>query len=158
MLKELTIKIAGEAGQGMQTVGFNLCKLFKKCGFHIFANQDYMSRIRGGNNFFQLRISEAPVYTLRKHSDIIVALDKPSISIHRETLNAGGVMLIDKKKLNITEENSFLDIPMYDIAKNLGNEIFVNSVAYGAIAAMVDVEIGLVVETISDAFSGKPEI
>lgn len=157
MVKELTIKIAGEAGQGMQTVGFNLCKLFKKCGFYVFANQDYMSRIRGGNNFFQLRISEVPVYALRKHSDIIVTLDKPSISIHRETLKADGIIVIDKKKFNIIEENLFLDIPMYEIAKNLGNEIFVNSVAYGALAGMADVEIGLVTETIKEAFLDKNE-
>jgi len=157
MLKELTIKITGEAGQGMQTVGLNLCRLFKKCGFHIFASQDYMSRIRGGNNFFQLRIANIPVYALKKHSDIIVVLDKPSIGIHKETLNAGGVMLIDKKKFNITEENSFLDIPMYDIAKNLGNEIFINSVAYGSIASLADVEAGLVAQVIREAFSGKSE-
>jgi len=157
MLKELTIKIAGEAGQGMQTVGLNLCRLFKRCGFHIFANQDYMSRIRGGNNFFQLRIANVPVYVLKKHSDIMVALDKPSIGIHKETLNAGGVMLIDKKKFNIIEENSFLDIPMYDIAKNLGNEIFISSVAYGVVASLVGVEAGLVAEAIKEAFSDKSE-
>lgn len=141
----------------MQTVGFNLCRLFKKCGFYVFANQDYMSRIRGGNNFFQLRIADVPVYAPRKHSDIIVALDKPSIDIHKETLNAGGVMLVDKKKFNIIEEGSSLDIPMYDIAKNLGNEIFISSVAYGVIASLADVEAGLVAEVIKEAFSGKSE-
>ncbi|MDD4954857.1 MAG: 2-oxoacid:acceptor oxidoreductase subunit alpha [Candidatus Omnitrophica bacterium] len=157
MRKELTIKIAGEAGQGMQTVGFTLCRLFKKCGFYIFANQDYMSRVRGGNNFFQLRISENSVYTLRKHSDIIVALDKASISTHRETLSAEGQMLIDKKKFNIIEENSFLDVPMHDIAKKIGNELFVNSVAYGAIAAMAGIEMNMVIETVKEVFSGKSE-
>ncbi|MFA5008486.1 MAG: 2-oxoacid:acceptor oxidoreductase subunit alpha [Candidatus Omnitrophota bacterium] len=157
MPKELTIKIAGEAGQGMQTVGFSLCKLFKKCGFYIFANQDYMSRIRGGNNFFQLRISQDPVYTLRKHSDIVIALDKPSINIHRETLNAQGAIIIDKKKFNIIEEGSFLDVPMHEIAKNLGNEIFVNSVAYGVLAAMTNIETEPAIETIKETFSGKEE-
>ncbi|MBF0484854.1 MAG: 2-oxoacid:acceptor oxidoreductase family protein [Candidatus Omnitrophica bacterium] len=49
-MQELTIKICGEAGQGMQTIGMALCKLYKKSGYHVFANQDYMSRIRGGNN------------------------------------------------------------------------------------------------------------
>jgi Pyruvate/2-oxoacid:ferredoxin oxidoreductase gamma subunit len=58
MFSEITVKITGEAGQGMQTVGFNLCKLFTRAGLYVFANQDYMSRIRGGNNFFQLRVSK----------------------------------------------------------------------------------------------------
>ncbi|KAA0244335.1 MAG: hypothetical protein EDM70_06890, partial [Candidatus Brocadia sp. AMX2] len=47
MANELTIKITGEAGQGMQTIGAALCQMFKNTGFHIFASQDYMSRIRG---------------------------------------------------------------------------------------------------------------
>ncbi len=32
MRNELTIKIAGEAGQGMQTIGVALAKLYKKAG------------------------------------------------------------------------------------------------------------------------------
>jgi len=157
MFSEITVKITGEAGQGMQTVGFNLCRLFKKYGFYIFANQDYMSRIRGGNNFFQLRVSGVPVYTLRKHSDIIIALDGPSISIHKETLNKEGVIIIDKKKFNIVEEGPFLDVGMYEIAKNLGSEIFINSVAYGFIAGMVNAEENFVTETIKESFNDKGE-
>ena len=77
---ELTVKVSGEAGQGMQTVGAALCRIFKKRGFCIFADQDYMSRIRGGNNFFRLRIAGRPLYTLRDKSDIAVALDDPGIA------------------------------------------------------------------------------
>ncbi len=64
MANELTIKIAGEAGLGIQTVGSLWCKAFKNSGFYLFANQDCMSRVRGGNNHFQLRISDMPVHTL----------------------------------------------------------------------------------------------
>ncbi len=49
---EITIRIAGEAGQGMQTIGMALCSIFKRGGFHFFANKDYMSRIRGATIFF----------------------------------------------------------------------------------------------------------
>ncbi|MCC6325092.1 MAG: 2-oxoacid:acceptor oxidoreductase family protein [Candidatus Brocadia sp.] len=50
---------------GMQATGTILCQIFKNTGFHIFASLDYMSRIRGGNNFFQLRVSDRPRHTLR---------------------------------------------------------------------------------------------
>jgi len=155
MFSELTIKITGEAGQGMQTVGLNLCRLFKRIGFYVFANQDYMSRVRGGNNFFQLRIANKPLYALRKNSDIIVALDEPSVGIHKPTLDSNGIIIIDRKKNNITEENQFVDIPMDEIAKNLGNEIFVNSVAYGAIGSIVGAEIDSMIEIIQKNFSAK---
>ncbi|MDP2943392.1 MAG: hypothetical protein Q8O36_07830, partial [Candidatus Omnitrophota bacterium] len=41
----------------MQTIGAALRRLFNKMGLYIFSSQDVMSRIRGGNSFFQLRIS-----------------------------------------------------------------------------------------------------
>ncbi|GAI08189.1 unnamed protein product [marine sediment metagenome] len=83
MSVDLTLKIGGEAGQGMQTIGYVLSKTLARGGFHLFANQDYMSRIRGGHNFFQIRVKEEPVYALSEEVDILIALDKATVKIHR---------------------------------------------------------------------------
>ncbi|GAN33263.1 MAG: 2-oxoacid:acceptor oxidoreductase subunit alpha [Candidatus Brocadia sp. AMX2] len=159
MANELTIKITGEAGQGMQTIGAALCQMFKNTGFHIFASQDYMSRIRGGNNFFQLRISDKPLYTLRQKSDITVALDKASVAIHRSSMKDGGVLVLDKKKFTITgEDSAFLDIPFYDMATCTGgSEIFINSVACGVIAGMTGVEFHSAEQVMEATFAEKSE-
>lgn len=159
MANELTIKITGEAGQGMQTIGAALCQMFKNTGFHIFASQDYMSRIRGGNNFFQLRISDKPLYTLRQKSDITVALDKASVAIHRSSMKDGGVLVLDKKKFIITgEDSAFLDIPFYDMATCTGgSEIFINSVACGVIAGMTGVEFHSAEQVMEATFAEKSE-
>ncbi|MBW2506035.1 MAG: 2-oxoacid:acceptor oxidoreductase family protein [Deltaproteobacteria bacterium] len=55
---DLTIRIGGEAGQRLQLIGVVLAKLFSRHGLHVFTHQDYMSRIRGGHNYYQIRISE----------------------------------------------------------------------------------------------------
>ncbi|MCK6469170.1 MAG: 2-oxoacid:acceptor oxidoreductase subunit alpha [Candidatus Brocadia sinica] len=159
MANELTIKITGEAGQGMQTIGAALCQMFKNTGFHIFASQDYMSRIRGGNNFFQLRISDKPLYTLRQKSDITVALDKASVAIHRSSMKDGGVLVLDKKKFIITgEDSAFLDIPFYDMATCTGgSEIFINSVACGVIAGITGVEFHSAEQVMEATFAEKSE-
>lgn len=159
MANELTIKITGEAGQGMQTIGAALCQMFKNTGFHIFASQDYMSRIRGGNNFFQLRISDKPLYTLRQKSDITVALDKASVAIHRSSMKDGGVLVLDKKKFTITgEDSAFLDIPFYDMATCTGgSEIFINSVACGVIAGITGVEFHSAEQVMEATFAEKSE-
>ncbi len=159
MDNELTIKIAGEAGQGMQTIGGALCNTFKDAGFYLFANQDYMSRIRGGNNFYQIRISDKPLYTLRQNFDIMVALDGPSVGIHRKDMSKNGVIILDKKRFPITEDNpSFFDIPMYTIAREVGgNEIFVNSVACGFLAEMTGIDFRYVDDVLKAAFVDKGE-
>lgn len=157
MDNELTIKIAGEAGQGMQTVGGALCNVFKDAGFYIFAAQDYMSRIRGGNNFYQIRISDKHLHTLRQNSDIMVALDNKSVDIHRKDISKNGVIVLDKKRFNISEEDSaFFDIPMYSIAKEIGgDEIFINSVACGFLAEMTGVDFSYVDKVLRAAFADK---
>ena len=157
MKNELTIKIAGEAGQGMQTIGAALCRIFKKAGYGIFANQDYMSRIRGGNNFFQLRISDKPLYALRQKSDITVALDKKSAVSYRADLNKGGILVLDKTKFNISDKDDILfDVPLYALAASVGgSDIFVNTVSCGVIAGMTGVQFEHLEATIKAIFADK---
>ena len=50
MPDEISVRITGEAGQGTQTIGDALTQIFKSAGYHLFAYQDFMSRIRGGNS------------------------------------------------------------------------------------------------------------
>ena len=159
MKNEFTIRICGEAGQGMQTVGETLCLLYKEAGFNIFANQDYMSRVRGGNNFFQLRIAGQPLYTLRAKTDILVALDAASVELHATALNEGGVMVLDKKKTGVTGENkSFCDVPLSDIAiKTGGKEIFISAVACGVVSALSAMELESLTKVLRKVFNGKPE-
>ena len=61
MEKELIFTIGGEAGQGLVTIGNILAKLFVRGGWFVFTSQDYESRIRGGHNIFNIRISQNPI-------------------------------------------------------------------------------------------------
>ncbi len=157
MINEFTIRIAGEAGQGMQTIGELLCRVFKKSGLGIFSNQDYMSRVRGGNNFFQLRVSIKPVFTLREKADIIVALDQKSHGLHKAGLKDGGIIILDKKKFNISEnDNTFFDAPLYETAINSGgSDIFINTVSCGIVTAITNMEFACLSQAIKDIFADK---
>lgn len=156
---ELSIRICGEAGQGMQTIGVALGRIFKNSGFYIFAHQDYMSRIRGGNNYFQIRVSSEPVYTLREKDDLIIALDKNSVKIHEKSLSSDGIMVLDKKKYNISEENlAFFDAALYDTASKIGgSEIFINSMSVGLISGMIGLEFGQVEQELKRVFANKSQ-
>ncbi len=122
---EITIKISGEAGRGAQTIGDALCRALKRQGLNIFADQDYMSRIRGGNNFYRIRVSSEPVYSPRENEDLFVDLDKPAISA----------------------DGSTLDIPLGDK--------FVNSSALGAVACITGIAFDSVEKELRSAFSKK---
>ena len=61
MTAEINFMIGGEAGQGVQTVGFVLAKTLSRAGLYVFADQDYESRVRGGHNFYRVRACDSEI-------------------------------------------------------------------------------------------------
>ena len=110
---DYSIKIGGEAGQGIQTIGDTLAKVFSKTGYHVFTHQDYESRIRGGHNFFQIRLSNKPISASRNKIDILVALDKESILLYKNELSEQGIAIYDSSALRQKYEGkNFLMCPL----------------------------------------------
>ena len=99
MTNEINIMVGGEAGQGVQSVGFLLAKALTRWGYHIFADQDYESRVRGGHNFFRVRASDSPVEAIDEKVDILIALNKETIDLHRQEIRDGGVIIYDGEKI-----------------------------------------------------------
>ena len=81
---DYTVKIGGEAGQGIDTIGAILSKIFTRAGYFVFSHQDYESRVRGGHNFFQIRLSDNPIGASRDAIDILVALDAAEHRVTRK--------------------------------------------------------------------------
>ena len=132
---DYSIKIGGEAGQGINTIGDILCKAFADQGLHLFANQDYYSRVRGGHNFYQIRIASFPLYSFKDQLEMLIALDKASLDLHTDELNTNGVIIYDQE--NIDSEQSIsnsLALPMAELGKQHGGKkIMGNTVAAGAV-------------------------
>lgn len=137
MKTEISVRITGEAGQGIVAAGMMLCRMYKDSGRHVFAIQDYMSRIRGGNNFFQVRAAGAPVHSPRAKADLIVALDKDAVAANAAALAPGGLLVLDAGKYGLPAAGGErFDAPLYALAQQAGGPIFANSVAVGVVAAL----------------------
>ncbi|OGQ97705.1 MAG: 2-oxoacid:ferredoxin oxidoreductase subunit alpha [Deltaproteobacteria bacterium RIFOXYD12_FULL_57_12] len=154
---DYSIKIGGEAGQGIQTIGDALGRVFVRAGYHVFSHQDYESRIRGGHNFYQLRFSSQPLAASRNKVDILVALDRESITRHEKDLTVNGRIIYDASALKFKNGGpAFLDIPFEKLAlEQDGDKIMVNTVATGAVLGMLGLEPDLILELIADTFKNK---
>ena len=154
---DYTIKIGGEAGQGIQTIGGTLARFFARSGYHVFTHQDYESRVRGGHNFYQVRFADSPVSASRDKIDIIVALDKVSISLYEKELSLHGLIVYDSKSLKQKHEGAhFLDVPFAEIAVEKGGQkIMANTVAIGSVLGIIRIKTDLLVQIIKDAFRKK---
>jgi 2-oxoglutarate ferredoxin oxidoreductase subunit alpha len=151
---DITIQIGGEAGQGIVTIGDTLAKMFCRHGIHVFTNQDYESRIRGGHNLYRIRLSERPVQAIRRQIEILVALDSESIERHGKELVKHGFALYDGETLKrtVTDER-FLDIPLVRLARQEGGSpIMANTVAIGAVLGMMRFPADAMAQTLENTF------
>ena len=154
---DYTLKIGGEAGQGIQTVGDTLARVFARTGYHVFTHQDYESRIRGGHNFYQVRVSDAPVAASRNRIDILVAFDRESIEVHAQEVAGQGRIIYDSAAFKKTFEGpQFIDIPFSGLAmEHGGSRIMANTVAVGAVLGMLDMDMDILLNIIRETFHKK---
>jgi 2-oxoglutarate ferredoxin oxidoreductase subunit alpha len=152
--------VGGEAGQGVQSVGFLLAKVFARGGYHIFADQDYESRIRGGHNFFRVRVSDSKVGAIVEGVDILIALNMESIDLHQSKMVTQGIIIFDGEKIKgVSGHNgSLLSIPLEKLAEEkAGSKLMLNTVALGAALAAVNYDLNILHTVLVDRF-GKGEV
>ncbi|GKU23342.1 2-oxoacid:acceptor oxidoreductase subunit alpha [Clostridium folliculivorans] len=128
---KLNILIGGSAGQGMDTVSVFLEKALKKGGFYVFSNKDYMSRVRGGHNFTQIRFGDEPIYSHDAKLDLILALDRDTVEIHKDKLNENGIIIADEAIQY--DDKRLVRLPLLKTAKDVGLSKAFTFVAAGAI-------------------------
>jgi len=156
---DFSLMAGGEAGQGVQTVGQMLAKVFAKGGRHVFVLQDFESRIRGGHNFTQMRVNDEPVYAIAEEIDLIIALDKRTIDLHTQKLGEGGVLIFDNENVKIEPKSNFFGVPLSKIAVDEGGDkLYANTVAVAAALGLLKYDFEILVDVINQSFGKRPEI
>ncbi|WP_035239424.1 2-oxoacid:acceptor oxidoreductase subunit alpha [Desulfobacter vibrioformis] len=153
---DITILIGGAAGQGIQTIGALLAKACCKAGYFAMAVNDFESRVRGGHSFFQIRISNKPVYSPQKTVDLLIALDQNTWQTHKQSLSEKSVVLADE---DFSTTGQVVPVAFEQLAKEIGSKLFVNTVAAAAGLRILGADLGTVQSVIKDHFSTlKPEL
>lgn len=142
MLNNMTIRIGGEAGDGVESSGAGLCKALARGGLHVFGLPDYYSRIRGGHNFFSIRVSDRPLHSHAEPVHLLLALTEETISRHRDKMAKGGAIVHDSKFQVLPKQLpgngvQVWSVPLSDIAKEkAGTTVARNTVALGVAAGL----------------------
>jgi len=136
---DISIVLCGGAGQGIQTVEQLLTRMLKLSGYHVFATKEYMSRVRGGSNSTQIRISDHPVQAPVRRIDFLIPLDKDAIPHVLDRLSENTTIIGDREKLDTDRE--VVDVSFSNMAKEIGNIIFANTIAVGLLLGLTDGDI-----------------
>nr|WP_320133734.1 2-oxoacid:acceptor oxidoreductase subunit alpha [uncultured Holophaga sp.] len=148
------ILIGGSAGQGMETLSVLLERALKRAGYHVHTTHDYMSRVRGGHNFTQIRFSPTPIHAACPALTGMVALNADTVALHRERLVPGGFILLDASLSLQTPEP--LARPFQQVARELGGAQAAGSVALGALLRLFGMEPALLRDILQEHFGSEP--
>jgi len=149
--------LCGQAGQGIQTVERLLTRILKTEGYYVFATKEYMSRVRGGINSTLIRISCKSVDAFVDRIDILVPLNKGAIPHLGKRIDPETLILGEKDVCadELTAENRLLDIPFTKIASDIGDKVYSNTVAVGALICVMSVKIEEAIDCLKRFFEGK---
>jgi 2-oxoglutarate/2-oxoacid ferredoxin oxidoreductase subunit alpha len=159
-INDMTFRIGGEAGQGVESGGAGFAKALARSGLHLCGVPDYYSRIRGGHNSFTIRVGEEPVLATTDHVEVLIALTGETVERHADSLTPGGAIIIDEgqsyaEELLEDRDVHVMQLPLLQIAKDEGSEVMVNTAALAAAAALTELPLEAVVEVVEENFATK---
>ena len=157
--KDVSIVLCGEAGQGIQTVETILVKAIKKSGYNVFSTKEYMSRVRGGENSTEIRVSSKRVVSYVDRIDILLSLSEGAVPHLENRLTSDTIIIGDDKHLKSISNQKFdiLMVPLLEMAKEMGGAIFSNVIAAGMIACILNIPKHVFDGIIQEIFARKGE-
>lgn len=159
-VNDLRIMIGGDAGQGVESSGAGFCLALARAGLELFAMQDYRSQIRGGHNFYEIRVCERPLYSHREPVHLLLALTAESVALHVDRIAPDGAVIfpdnfeIDEAPLK--ERGVNIDsLPLMAIAEEHGNRLMLNTALLASAAALTGFPLTYMEDVIRQNFGKK---
>ena len=151
---DFALAIGGEAGQGIATPGDVLARIFIRRGLHLYTYNAYQSIIRGGHIFLTVRTSDREIHTHGDKLDLLLCLNQDTMDRHLGLMGPGTRVLFNSDSINPGDAAvgaELCPIPVAELTKSR-NKLMQNTVAVGAIMALLGLEFQILEESLSLRF------
>ncbi|MBB3867814.1 2-oxoacid:acceptor oxidoreductase subunit alpha [Parageobacillus toebii NBRC 107807] len=158
MISQLSWKVGGQQGEGIESTGEIFSIALNRLGYYLYGYRHFSSRIKGGHTNNKIRVSTTPIRSIADDLDILVAFDQESIDFNFHELRDGGIVIADAKFNPTIPEGqnvTLYAVPFTDIATNLGTSLMKNMVAVGASSAVLGLDINVYQEVVQEIFGRK---
>lgn len=101
-MTHITVRFAGDSGDGIQLTGDRLAKVSAIFGNEVATLADYPAEIRApqgtlyGVSGYQLQIGTSEIYTPGDSVDILVAMNPAALKVNIDRLRKGATVIVDK--------------------------------------------------------------
>ncbi|MCF7905587.1 2-oxoacid:acceptor oxidoreductase subunit alpha [Candidatus Gracilibacteria bacterium] len=167
-LTRTRLRIVGQSGSGLLTVGEIVCKALQNLGFYLCADREYLSLIKGGHSAFTINFGASPVHSLSREADILVAIDKHSLMEYHDSLVPEGIFVhgyervqgisdildsMKKKKVNV------VSAPARTLATENGGTVqMTNMILLGMTWGVLGFDFSVVGDLVREKFKKKKGI
>ncbi|WP_339063143.1 2-oxoacid:acceptor oxidoreductase subunit alpha [Tepidibacillus marianensis] len=157
MLNQLSWKVGGQQGEGIDSTGEIFAVALNRLGYFLYGYRHFSSRIKGGHTNYKIRVTTEPVKAISDNLDILIAFDQETIDLNSGELRDGGILIADSKfNPQVNAENlQFFPVPITEIAQNLGTSLMKNMVAVGVTGAILGLPVDAFKEIVEEMFSKK---
>lgn len=139
MLQELSWKVGGQQGEGIDSTGKTFATSLNRMGYYIYSYRHFSSRIKGGHTNDRVRISTVKRNSIADELDILLAFDQETINFNAHELKSGGIIIADAKFSPTLPDDIASNVRLFSIAftklaEENGAAIMKNMVALGTTA------------------------
>ncbi len=153
---DLTIRLSGAQGEGVESTGRTVASTFSRMGLHVFTFRMYGSIIKGNPTmFYQVRVSDRKIHSHGPWNsvDVLIALNKNAFAAY---VDMARVTIFDSADVK-REGRGLIGVPLTEYALKAGNRIMKNTVAVGALYALLGIDLSVLEGLLRREFGDKGE-
>ncbi|MDI2589187.1 2-oxoacid:acceptor oxidoreductase subunit alpha [Psychrobacillus sp. NEAU-3TGS] len=158
MLQQLSWKVGGQQGEGIESTGEIFSMAMNRLGYYLYGYRHFSSRIKGGHTNNKICVRPTQVRTIPDDLDILVAFDQETIDVNYKELTEKSIILADAKFSPVAPEDCVAPmyiVPFTEVAAELGTSLMKNMVAIGATSALLNLDKAVFQEVVDEIFGKK---
>ncbi|MEZ5009486.1 MAG: 2-oxoacid:acceptor oxidoreductase subunit alpha [Chitinophagales bacterium] len=166
-LNDMVVRFANVNGTGSASANDIFAKAIFRMGVPVAPKNIFPSNIQGLPTWYEVRVSEKGYLGRRAGIDLLVGVNPQSFKADIDSISTGGYFVYDSTKALhkefIRDDINYIGIPMmklsienYEVPRH--QQLFKNIIYIGALSALLDIEIEVIKEIISEQFKKKPKL
>jgi 2-oxoglutarate ferredoxin oxidoreductase subunit alpha len=164
---DFVARFANVNGSGSASANQMFAKAILRMGVPVASRNIFPSNIQGLPTWFEVRVSAAGHLGRRGGVDLMVAMNPQTWDQDIRSIEPGGYLFYDSTKpmppSSFRDDVSVVGMPLTEICNQAYSDprqrqLFKNVIYVGALAALLDIDIGIVETLIGEQFKGKDKL
>ena len=166
-VNDFVIRFANVNGSGSASANLLFARAILRMGAPIAPRNIFPSNIQGLPTWYEVRVTAEGHLGARGGTDMMVAMNPQTFDADVASIEPGGYLFYDCSRpipaSKLRHDVVVLGMPLTDIcarefAEPRQRQLFKNIVYVGALAALLDIEIGVVEKLIAEQYKGKDRL